>query len=182
MRMARPRLKQRWPVGGGVHHHVDGKRDHRTRPFGRRPEHQVERHRETMVDLHLVDDGEVETVEDHRLGDVGSQRRMALDHRHRARAPAFVGGRKFRRAAECEGRDQVHRKRRGMVVIDFDDDVRLGGRHPRLGSFEAGKHPLPVRLLGLLVVDRGADGRHVRRSHACDDSSHVAILLCCRSN
>ncbi len=47
-----------------------------------------------------------------------------------------------------------------------------------LGFLEAGEHPLPVRLLGLLVVDRRADGRHVRRRHSCGDPSHVSTSPC----
>ena len=58
-------------------------------------------------------------------------------------------------------------------------DVGLGLRHPFLGALEALEHPLPVRLLGPLVVDRRADRRHVRRRHSCDDPSHGVSFLCC---
>src|SRR5262249_58770265 len=101
---------------------------------------------------------------------------MALDHRHRAGSPAFVGRRKFRRAAERKSGDQLDRERGGMVVINRNDDIRFGVRHPFLGFFEAGKHPLPIGLFGFLQIDRSADSRHVRGSYACNDSSHVSIL------
>src|SRR5262249_56054747 len=77
---------------------------------------------------------------------------------------------------EGERWDQLGRERGSVVVIDRDDHVGLGIRHPFLRFFEARKHPLPIWLLGLLEIDRGADGRHVRRGYACDDSSHVLIL------
>ena len=107
-------------------HHVDRERDHRARPFLRRAEHQVERHGEAVVDLHLVAQRQIELVEDHRLRDVRGELGMALHHRHRTRAPALVGDREFRRGAEREGRDDLHRERRGVVVVDADDDVGLG--------------------------------------------------------
>ena len=97
---------------------------------------------------------------------------MALHDRHRPRPPAFVGGREFRRAAEREGRDQVDRERRGVVVVDHDGDVGLQLPHPLLRFLEAREHPLPVGLLGLVVVDRRADRGNVRRSDACDDLGH----------
>ena len=165
-----------------IEHHVDRERDDRARPFLRRAEHQVHRHGQAVIDLHLVADGEIELVEDDRLRDVRGELRMALHHRHRARSPAFVGGREFRRAAEREGRDDLDRERRGVIVVDDDGDVGLGLRHPLLGFLEAREHPLPVRLLGLLVVDRRADRRHVRRRHSCDDPSHVSTSTCCVSS
>ena len=158
-------------------HDVDGERDDRAGPFLRRAEHEIERHGQPVIDLHLVDDGQVEAVENDRRRDVRGKLRMPFHHRHRARTPALVGGRKLRRGAEREGRDHLDRKRRGVIVIDRDHDVGLGLRHPLLGLLEAGEHPLPVRLLGLLVVDRGADGRHVRRGNSCDDFRHGSLPL-----
>ena len=155
-----------------VLHDIHGERNDRAGPFGRRAEREVERHRQAMIDFHLVDDGEVEPVEDGRRRDVRGKLRMALHHRHRARAPAFVGGRKLRRAAEREGRDQLDRERRGVIVVDRDHDVGLDLGHPLLGLLEAGEDALPVRVFGLLIVDGGADGRHVRRGESCDDLCH----------
>ncbi len=67
-----------------VLHHVDGERDHRARPGVGLAEHQRQRHREAVVDVHLVDDRQVEVLLDHRLGDVRGQLGMA----DRRRAPA----------------------------------------------------------------------------------------------
>ncbi len=167
------------PGGRRIHHHVDRKRDHRARPvILRLPEQEVHRHGEPVVDLHLVDDGEVELVEDHGLRDVRGERGMALHHRHRARTPALVGRRKLRRATECEGRDHLHREGRGVVVIDHDGHVGLGLGHPFLGLLEAREHPLPVGLLGLAIVERRPDGGDVRRPNTCDDLCHGSLPLC----
>ena len=162
-----------------IHDDVDGQRDHRARPCVLRlPEQQVHRHGQSVIDLHLVDDGEVELVENDGLRDVRGERGMALDHRHRARAPALVGGRKLRRAAEREGRDHLHREGGGVVVVDHDRDVRLGLRHPFLGFLEAREHPLPIGLLGLAVVERRPDGGNMRRAYTCDDLCHGSLPLC----
>ncbi len=107
------------------------------------------------------------------------ERRIALDHRHRPRPPALVGRRKLRRAAERESRDHLDRERRGVIVVDDDGDVGLGLPHPLLRLLEAREHPLPIRLLGLAVVERRADGGHMRRTYSCDDSGHgiTSVLL-----
>ncbi len=164
-----------------IHHHVDRERDDLERPFAARRDlaaQEVERHRQPVVDLHLVDDGEVEFVEDHRLRDVRGKRGIALHHRHRARPPALVGRRKLSRAAEREGRYEIDRERRRMIVVDDDRHVGLGLAHPLLGFLEAREHPLPVGLLGLVVVERRADGGHVRRTNTCDDLCHGSLPLC----
>src|SRR5450756_2821205 len=83
------------PGGRRVLHDVDGKRDHRAWPGLRLAAHQAHRHREAVVDVHLVDDGEIEIVLDHRLGDVAGELGMADHLGHRARAPALVGHREF---------------------------------------------------------------------------------------
>jgi len=110
-----------------------------------------------VVDLHLVDNGEIELIENDGLGDMGRKRRVPLDHRHRTGSPAFICGWELRRAAERKGRDQLDRERGSVVVVDRNDHVGLGLRHPFLGFFEAREYPLPVGFLGLLVVDRDAD-------------------------
>ena len=104
---------------------------------------------------------------------------MALHHRHRARAPALVGDREFRRGAEREGRDHLDRERRGMIVVDDDADVRLGLGHPLLGALEARNTRCQYGSPVAMIVDRGADRRHVRRRHSCDDPSHGVSFLCC---
>jgi len=144
-----------------VLHDVHREGNHRARPRRGLPAHQRQRHGEAVVDVHPVHDGEVEVVHDHRLGDVGGQLRMALHRRHRARAPAFVGGPEFRRAADGEGRDDLQAEGRGVVVVDQEDDVGRVVLHPLLRKLEAGEHFLPVRLAGPALVDGHADGRHV---------------------
>ncbi len=164
-----------------IHHHVDRERNDLERPllvWSLLAAQEIERDRQSVIDLHLVDDGDVEFVEDHRLRDMRGERRVALDHRHRARTPALVGGRELRRAAERERRNEIDRKRRRVVVIDDDCDVGLGLPHPRLGFLEAREHPLPVGLLGPAVVERRADGGHVRRAYTCDDLCHGSLPLC----
>ena len=52
--------------------------------------HQRQRHGQAVVHVHLVDDGQVEILLDHRLRNVRGQFGVA-DDGHRARAPAFVG-------------------------------------------------------------------------------------------
>src|SRR6185436_11842081 len=56
--------------GDGVMHDVDGERNHATGPGRRLAAHQAERHRQAVVDVHLVDDGQVEVVLDHAVRDV----------------------------------------------------------------------------------------------------------------
>ena len=56
-----------------------------------------------MVDIHPVDDGHVEFVEDQALGQVPGQLRVALDDGDRARAPALVRRREFVGAAVAMG-------------------------------------------------------------------------------
>ena len=54
--------KQRLPDGHRVLHDVDGERDHLARPRLGCAAHQRQRHREAVVDVHLVDDGQVEVL------------------------------------------------------------------------------------------------------------------------
>ena len=90
-----------------------------------------------MIDIHLVDGRQIEIVLNHRLGDMTGKVRMALDRRHRARSPPFVGGMERRRAADREGRNKLEAERVRMVVIDQENDVRLVLRHPFLGELVA---------------------------------------------
>ncbi len=148
-----------------IHDDVDGERNDRARPMAALvdlAEQKVHRHRHAVIDFHLVADGQIELVEDAGLRDVRGQRRMAYRDRHRPRTPAFVGRRKFRRAAEREGRDHLDREGRGVIVVNDDRDIRLGLAHPLLRFLKAREHPLPIGLLGLAVVERRADGGHMR--------------------
>ena len=172
-------MKQRCPVGGGYcttltasgmtgHGHCFGEPNIRlsgtVRPWS------------TSILLHSVRSNSSRITD---CAICGGKLGMALHHRHRPRAPALVGDREFGGGAERKGRDHLDRERRGVVVVDHDADVRLGLRHPFLGALEALEHALPVRLAGAVIVDRGADRRHVRRRHSCDDPSHGASFPCC---
>ena len=148
-----------------IHHDIDRKRNHRTRPvriFVDLAEQQVHRHGHAVIDLHLVADGEVELIENDRLRYVRGKRRITLHHRNRTRTPTFIGRWELRGAAKRKGRDHLDRECRSVIVVNNDRDVRLGLAHPFLRFLEARKHPLPIGLLGLAVVDRRADSRHVR--------------------
>ena len=95
-----------------------------------------------------------------------------IDRGHRARAPAFVGRRELGRRADGEGRDHLQAEGRGVVVVDEEDHVGPVLLHPLLGELVAPEHRLPVRLAGLAVVDRRADGRHVRGVDGGGDAGH----------
>ena len=91
-----------------IGHHVDRQRDDLARPCIRLAEHHRERHGAAVIDVHLVHDGHVEIIEDQALGDVPGQIGVADHIGHRARTPALVGGLEALRAADREGRDDVH--------------------------------------------------------------------------
>src|SRR3546814_2947167 len=71
---------------------IDSQRDDLDRPFGGRPEHHRQWNGQTVIDVHLVDDGHVEIVKDQALRDVPSEVGVPFHIGNRARAPAFVGG------------------------------------------------------------------------------------------
>ena len=148
--------------GRRILHDVDRKRDHRTWPCLRLAAHQAQRHRQAVVDVHLVDDREIEVVLDHRLRNMSGELRMADYFRHGARAPTLVGRREFRCGADCKRRDYVEAECVGMIVVDEKDDVRLVILQPLLGIFVALEDPLPIWLGRLAVVERRADRGHMR--------------------
>ena len=88
-------------------HDIHGQRNDPAGPFLRLAEHQGERHGQAMIDVHLVDDREIELVEDDRLRDMTGQHGMPDDGRHRPRTPAFVRRRKLRRTTQRECRNDV---------------------------------------------------------------------------
>ena len=159
-----------------VLHHVDGKRNHRTRPaeiFRRGlAKHQAERHGQTVVYIHLVDDGQVKIVLNHRLRNVRGQFRVADDRGHRARSPAFVGGLKLCRRANGEGRNHVQAESRGVVVVDQENDIRRVVLDPLLGKVVALEHGLPIGLIAFAQVKRGTNRRHVGGVNAGGDLGH----------
>ena len=176
LRMARPSMKQRCPVGGGYsttltasgmtgHGHSSGEPNIRlsgtVRPWS------------TSILLTMV------RSNSSRMTDCAmceASCGMALDHRHRARAPAFVGRRKLGGAAEREGRDHLERERRGVIVVDHDDDVGLGLRHPLLGLARSRRTPRfqygsSVFLLSIAAPMAGT----------CEDATPAMILATFRS-
>src|SRR6185437_11221948 len=95
---------------------IDRQGNNLARPLRRLTEHQGERYGQAVVDIHLVDDGQIELIQNHGLRDMARQHRIAFDHRHRARAPAFVRRPEFLSTTECEGRNELERERGGVVV------------------------------------------------------------------
>ena len=81
---------------------------------------------------------------------------MAFEGRHRARAPAFVGGLEFRRRAKREGRNAGRVEGGAVVVVDKEDDVRLLFLHPLAAVLKAVENGFPVRLVGDAGVHRHA--------------------------
>ncbi len=136
-----------------VLHDVDRERNHLARPRLRLAEHQRQRHGEAVIDVHPIDDREVEIGLDHRLRDVLGELRMPLDDRHRPRAPAFVGRLELLRAADRERRNDVEAERRRVIVVDEEDDVGRVLRHPALRELVALEQRRPVRLGRLAQVD-----------------------------
>ncbi len=157
-------------VGDDVHR----QRHHLHRPGLRLPEHQRQRHRQPVIDIHPIDHRQVEFVEDAALGDVPGEIRVALDHRHLARAPALVGRLELLGAADGEGRDDAHVEGGGMVVIDQHDDVGLFLLLPRLHPFVALEDRLQIGLLVAPVIQRRADRRYVAGGDARGDTRHVS--------
>ncbi len=155
-----------------VLHHVHRERDHRTGPGLRLAAHQRQWHRQAVVHIHLVDDGEVEVLLDHRLGDVGRQFGMADHPGHGPGSPAFVRRIEGRRRADGEGRDHVEAERGGVVVVDQEDHVRTVVLHPLLRKFIALEHPLPIGFPALAAVERSADGRDMGGVDAGGDAGH----------
>jgi len=88
-RNARPSWRQRRPDGGGYWTTFTANGITRNGPGRGLSAHQRQRHGEAVVDVHPVDDGEVEVVLDQRLREVRGEFRMPLDRRHRPRSPAL---------------------------------------------------------------------------------------------
>src|SRR5215213_31527 len=98
------RLAQHVTTSAGgcrVLHHIYGKRDYWTRPCLRLAAHQAQRHRQSVVDIHLVYDGQIEVVLDHGLRDVRGEFRMTDDLGHGTRAPTLVGRHELAPGSEC---------------------------------------------------------------------------------
>ena len=163
-------------IAGGrrVLHDVDRERNDPAGPRGGLPEHQRQRHRQAVVDVHLVDDRQVKIALDHRLRDVGRELGMSLDDRHRSRPPALVGGRKALGAADCERRDDIEAERRCVVVVDQQHYIGPAGGDPALGEIKSLEHLGPVRIARAAIVERRTDGGDMRGRDAGGDPSHAA--------
>ena len=112
-------------------------------------EHQGERDGEAVVDVHPVDDGEIEVLLDHGLRDVPGEIRRAFHDGTGARAKAFVGGLEFVGAGNGEGGNEVEREGGGVVVVDEKDHVGLVGLLPLFRELEALEERRPVGLVPL---------------------------------
>ena len=129
-----------------------------------------------VVDVELVEDGHVELVEDQRLGQVPGQFGVSGHRGYRARPESLVGGRVGLGAADGEGRDQVQGELGGVVVVDQDHHIGPLASDPVPGPGEPVEQRFPVVGGGLVVVDRGADGRHVAGRDTGGDAGHLSGL------
>src|SRR5215475_1887423 len=125
-----------------------------------------------MVEVHLVDDGEIEIVLDHRLRDMSSELGMPDHLRYRARSPALVGRLEFGGRSDREGRDEIQAEGGGVIVEHQKDHVGLLFLLPLLGEVIALEHRLPIGLGGLAEVERSANRGHMRGVNAGGDTGH----------
>lgn len=160
--------------GRRILHDVDRQRNDRAGPSLHLTEGQRQRHGQAVVDLHLIDDGDVEFIENERLRHAPRQLRRAQHWRHRAAAHAFVGDVEPGGAAQREGRDQLQRKGVGVVVVNHDGDVGLKVGDPLARRLVTGEHRLPVRLAGQALIHGDADGGNVGGGVGADDFSHYS--------
>src|SRR5215469_8495657 len=100
---------------------------------------------------------------------------MAFDRRNRPRAPTLVGNRKLRRAADGESGNNLERKRRGVIVVDDDHDIRPDLLNPFFRAFESAEYRAPIGFVCLAVVPGSANGRNMRAGNAGDDPGHYAL-------
>ncbi len=89
-----------------------------------------------MIDVHLIDDGQIELIENNGLGYVRREFRMTRHDRHRPRAPALIGRRILIGTPQSERRDDIHRERRRMIIEHDEGDIGLELRDPLFGTFE----------------------------------------------
>ena len=89
-----------------IHNHIDSQWDYLARPLFRLPEHQRQWDSQTVVNIHLVDNRQVEIVLNNRLHDVPGKIGAALNLGHWASAPAFVG--RFEIFAATDGKRRNH--------------------------------------------------------------------------
>src|SRR5258708_15028106 len=93
---------------GRVRDHVDCEWYDLARPGSGLTAQERQGHRQTMIDVHLVDDRKVEILLYDRLRNVRGKLRMSFDDRYRPCTPPFVGG--------SETRDAYHRERLNVIA------------------------------------------------------------------
>ena len=166
-------------TGHRVLHHIDRKRNHRARPSVldrvQLAAHQRQRHREAMVHVHLVDDGQVKVLLNDRLRNVRSQLGVTFNHRHRAWAPAFVGRLVLGSGADGKGGNQVRAESRGMVVEHQKNHVWFVVLHPLSREVIAREHGFPIVFLCLAQIHGRANGGHMRGVDGGGDFGHVLL-------
>ena len=114
-----------------------------------------------MVNVHLVDDGEIKVLLNDRLCNVRCQLWMALNYRHRPRTPAFIGRLKLGCGTDGKGWNKVKTEGSCVVVVDQKNDIRLVVLHPLLAVLVALKNGLPIRLMGFAKVKGCTNGGNV---------------------
>src|ERR1700757_5251973 len=114
-----------------------------------------------MIDIHLVRNGDVELIENQRLGYVPAEIGSASHNRDRTRAPAFIRRLELRSASQREGRNQIEAEGGRVIVVDKDDDVGRVARHPFPSHLESIEQGLPVGLPCLAKINGRPDGRYV---------------------
>ena len=109
-----------------------------------------------MIYFQTVSDGEVEFIQNQRLGDVPGEVRMSVNWRHGAGAPALVGDRKFFGAAQCKSGNQLQRKGGRMIVVDDNSHIWIKILYPLLRFFKSFKQWRPVVIGGFVLINRRA--------------------------
>src|SRR5271166_5906869 len=165
------------PRRHGVLHDIDGEGDDLARPRVDLAEYATQWHREAVVDVDLVDHGQVEILLNHLGGDVRGKLRMADDLRYRARPIAFVRRVEFRARHDRESGDHLETEGGGVIVVDEEDHVGRMGLLPLLGEVVSSEHRFPVKLLRLSEIEGRADGGNVRGIEGGSEASHVPMSL-----
>jgi hypothetical protein len=137
------------------------------------PEQRV-RHRERVIDAHLLARRDVELVGDERLDDVPRKLGVAGIGRQRRKAPAFVGVLIFGRRADRERGQIVEEEVQAVIVVDDDGRVGLRPLEPLAHGRIAREERPPVVVLLEPACDRVADRGDVRGADSADEPRHVS--------
>ena len=92
-----------------------------------------------MIYFQTVSDGEVEFIQNQRLGDVPGEVRMSVNRGHGTRPPTLIGDRKFFGAAQCKSGNQLQRKGGCMIVVDDNSHIWIEILYPLLRFFKSFK-------------------------------------------